>query len=92
MGFFVFFRFRAFVVGFPVFNFRHFSLRPVGPTARRGTLVHFRHFFSSFHNLILNAFGFELFGLPFCSLLILKCTNQKPLFPVGISDDIVRKA
>jgi hypothetical protein len=25
-------------------NFRHFSLRPVGPTARRGTLVHFRHF------------------------------------------------
>jgi len=31
------------VCGFFFSNFRHFSLRPVGPTARRGTLAHFRH-------------------------------------------------
>lgn len=38
---------------------------------------HFRHFFSSFHNLILDAVAFELFMLPSCSFLVLESADQK---------------
>ncbi len=47
---------------------------------------------SSLHNLIINAYGFQLFVLSFCSFLVLESANQKLSLSVGLFDDIGRKA